>query len=68
MHKKLLDKSLHIEEKHLYELDINDKFFDSLKEDYAEFVKWFKTKSKEGLVAYVTFNQNNIYSFFYVQK
>jgi hypothetical protein len=35
------------------EIDINDTFFDSLKNDYEEFTEWFIRKSKEGRKALV---------------
>ena len=44
MKSELLEMSFNIEEKYLYNIDINDKFFDSLKEDYADFTKWFLRK------------------------
>lgn len=34
----------------LSECDINDPFFDSLKEDYPEFEIWYLKKSQEGSV------------------
>ena len=50
-------------EDYLYNIDINDKFFDSLKEDYADFTKWFLRKSQENKAAYITYNNGNITSF-----
>ena len=50
-----------IEEKYLYELDINDTFFDSLRLDYKDFNKWFKINNKRKV--YVTFNNDKISSF-----
>lgn len=63
MKSELLEMSFNIEEKYLYNIDINDKFFDSLKEDYADFTKWFLRKSKENKAAYITYNNGNITSF-----
>ncbi len=37
-----------IKEKKAYNLDIDDKIFDSLKEEYEEFEEWFKKISREG--------------------
>ena len=34
--------------KRFSDIDINDPFFDSLKDDYRGFVKWFNKKRKEG--------------------
>jgi len=44
-----------LKEDYLYNLDIKDPFFDSLKEDYddSKFRKWFKEKSIEGRKCWV---------------
>ncbi|HJD91956.1 N-acetyltransferase [Bacteroides coprosuis] len=56
--------------RHLTFKDINldDPFFDSLKESYEEFPKWFARKSEEK--AYVTFEDNNIFinGFLYLKR
>ena len=52
---------MNIEEKHLYELDLNDIFFDSLRSDYKDFDEWFKRNNNRKV--YVTFNNNKITSF-----
>ena len=46
----------------LKELDINDKFFDSLKEDYSNFEEWFKKKQDSNTKCYVTMDNGNITS------
>lgn len=46
----------------LKELDINDKFFDSLKEDYYNFEEWFKKKQDSNTKCYVTMDNGNITS------
>lgn len=48
-------------------IDLNDKFFDSLKEDYERFDKWFIKKFDEE--AYITINSNNgkLLSFLYLK-
>ena len=38
------------------EIDINDKFFDSLKEDYSVFTEWFEKKENNN--AFVQYNSN----------
>ena len=38
-------------------MDLNDPFFDSLKEDYSGFERWFQSKSNDR--AYVTINKEN---------
>lgn len=51
------------------DIDINDPFFDSLKNDYqgsvktSEFTIWFKNKSKEGRIALVFDDEEGIGSF-----
>lgn len=52
-----------IEEKFLYQLEIKDKFFDSLKDDYHNFEEWFIKKQKDEAKAFVTSNNNRITSF-----
>ena len=61
-------KVLSVEQKLFGELDLNDPFFDSLREDYNGFDKWFNKKANEK--AYVTFNKENnrILSFLYIKK
>lgn len=54
-----------IEEKYLYELDLNDSFFDSLKEDYSGFEKWFKKKQQDDAKAFVTIGNKNITSLYH---
>ena len=46
----------------LKELDINDKFFDSLREDYYNFNDWFKKKQDNNTMCYVTIDNGNITS------
>ena len=46
----------------LKELDINDKFFDSLREDYCNFNDWFKKKQDNNTMCYVTIDNGNITS------
>ena len=52
---------INIEEKKLYEIDINDTFFNSLKCDYKDFDEWFRRNNKRKV--YVTFNNDKISSF-----
>lgn len=43
--------------------------FNSLRNDYADFNKWFLKKSKSGYFAYITENENgNITSFLLLQE
>lgn len=54
--------------KDLKEIDYNDEFFDSLREDYHNFNEWFKTKQNEDRKAYVTYYNNNKISSFLLLK
>src|SRR5690606_25579004 len=57
-HPDLIDyKVLNVRKQHFGNLDIEDDFFDSLKNDYEGFDKWFIKKSDE--LAYVSFNNKN---------
>lgn len=47
------------------EINLNDTFFDSLKEDYPKFAEWFIKKSNEK--CYVYEKDNNIKGFLYVK-
>jgi len=58
---------LSVQQKLFGELFLTDPFFDSLKEDYVGFAKWFNSKSNEK--AYVTVNEENnmLLSFLYIK-
>lgn len=47
------------------DINLSDPFFDSLKEDYEGFEKWFLKKSDE--TAYITTNRGEILSFLYLK-
>ncbi len=49
--------------KKLSELDINDSFFNSLKEDYPEFEEWYNKKANEGKQAFAYIDDNGIGAF-----
>lgn len=49
------------------EININDSFFDSLKEDYSEFETWFKKKSISNESAYIQTLDNDIAGFLYLK-
>ncbi len=52
--------------KRFEEIDLNDSFFDSLKNDYTEFEEWFLKKAKEN--AYVFYGENeSIEGFLYLK-
>lgn len=39
---------------YLYNIELNDTFFDSLKMDYRGFESWYKKKARDGSMAYIT--------------
>ena len=47
-------------------INLKDPFFDSFREDYPGFDKWFNKKSDE--IAYVTHNKGRILSFLYLKS
>jgi len=52
-----------VKEKYLYQLQVEDSFFDSLRNDYYNFDNWFIKKQKEEAKAYVTYKSDRISSF-----
>ena len=54
---------MNIKEVYLKDIDINDPFFDSLKEDYQNFSTWFNKKQQENKKVYVTYNNDKLTSF-----
>ena len=58
-------KVLSVTKKLFGEINLNDSFFDSFKEDYAGFDKWFIKKSDK--TAYVAINRGNILSFLFLK-
>lgn len=57
----------YIEQKLFSDIDINDNFFDSLKNDYVEFVDWYTRKSGEGKKALVLYQNNKLLAFLYMK-
>ena len=49
------------------DIDLNDAFFDTLKDDYPGFEAWFQKKSKENSKAYVQYTNNNLQAFLYLK-
>lgn len=67
-HPELVDyKVLNVQKLKFGKIDLSDTFFDSLKEDYVGFDKWFVKKYDEE--AYITINTNNgmLLSFLYLK-
>ncbi len=58
-------KVLSVTKKHFGNIALRDIFFDSFREDYPEFDKWFNKKADE--IAYVTSNEISILSFLYLK-
>jgi hypothetical protein len=56
---------LSVTKKRFGELNLEDPFFDSFREDYIDFNKWFNKKSEE--IAYVTHNMGKILSFLFLK-
>lgn len=53
--------------KRFAEIDLNDTFFDSLKEDYPGFEAWFQKKSQDNSKAYVQYTNNTLQAFLYLK-
>lgn len=49
----------HIKQKEFSKIDINDCFFQSLKDDYPGFEQWFLKKAIKGEKAFVLYNDSN---------
>lgn len=58
-------KVLNIRQEYFGNLNIDDAFFNSLKEDYPEFFKWFNSKADEK--AYVSYNNDKLQAFLYLK-
>lgn len=57
-----------MEYKQFRDLNLDDPFFDSLKNDYQEFIVWFNRKGEEGARAYVSYDDaNNLQAFLYLK-
>ncbi len=65
-HSELVDyKVLAVKQSYFRDIDLNDPFFDSLKEDYSGFEEWFTKKADRK--AYVTYNKNQLLSFLFLK-
>lgn len=59
-------KILSIQKEHFGNIDINDSFFDSFKDDYTDFENWFNRKADE--IAYICkSNEGEILAFLYIK-
>ena len=50
------------------EINLNDRFFDSLKSDYHGFEEWFNRKASEGRKAYVQYTNGALQAFLYLKN
>ena len=57
-----------IKKKKFSSIDINDPFFDSLKQDYKEFESWFISKSEKNKFALIFEENNKIDGFLYLKQ
>lgn len=58
-------KVLSVRKDHFGNLDLNDVFFDTLKEDYPGFEKWFNRKAEEEV--YVCYSEDNLIAFLFLK-
>ena len=58
-------KVLAVEKVYLGNIDVTNSFFDSFREDYHEFDKWFQRKADE--IAYVCYSNQHLVGFLYVK-
>jgi len=64
---ELLDyKVPNVQKAYFGDLDLNDPFFKSFKEDYIDYEKWFNKKAHE--IAYVCKSDNRIVSILYLKR
>ncbi len=59
-------KVLSVKQEYFGDIDINDPFFDSFKEDYPGFERWFNRKSEE--IAYTCRSDEGLTAFLYVKR
>ena len=65
---KNVNSPIHIKKEYLYNIDLKDDFFESLRENYFEFNEWFKRKQQEGAQAYITTTKENKITSFLLLK
>lgn len=64
----LVKTNVNIKKEYLYNINLEDEFFSSLKADYKDYEKWFKTKQKEGKQAYISKNKEGQITSFLMLK
>ena len=66
--KVIIQTPVFIKQEYLYNLNLEDEFFTSLRMDYKGFDKWFEKKQRNNAQAYVTQNQQNRVTSFLMLK
>lgn len=66
--KVIIQTPVFIKQEYLYNLNLEDEFFTSLRMDYKGFDKWFKKKQRNNAQAYVTQDQQNRVTSFLMLK
>lgn len=66
--KSTINTPVFIKKEYLYNIDLKDEFFNTLKEDYLGFEKWFEKKQREGKMAYITVTDTNEITSFLLLK
>ncbi len=66
--KVIVQTPVFIKQEYLYNLDLEDEFFSSLRMDYKGFDVWFKKKQLNNAQAYITQNQQNKVTSFLMLK
>jgi predicted nucleic acid-binding protein len=59
-------KVLSVQKVDFAEVNIKDEFFDSFREDYAEFDRWFNKKSDD--ICYVCYSENQLTAFLFIKR
>lgn len=59
-------KVLSVQRVDFAEVNIKDAFFDSFREDYVEFDKWFNKKSDD--ICYVCYSENQLTAFLFIKR
>jgi hypothetical protein len=57
----------YIEHKTFSKIDLQDPFFDTLKEDYIEFSNWYQRKAQKSERAFVLYENNRLLAFLYLK-
>ena len=58
-------KVLAVKKEYFAKVDLQNSFFDSFREDYPGFDKWFNKKADE--ISYICYSNNNLSAFLYVK-